>query len=163
MRTVRITKVVLALSIGIWGLTGLIGNLIGVLDIHAEVVRVTSMAGVPEGEGPPWRTSNALVAWMGVLAIVLGKLAATIGGLGGGVLMARQWNGTDTAFVASKQLAIAGCGLAFALTFASFTVFAESVFFMFYDNNLAGAAELAFRFSASFALATLFIAQNEPG
>lgn len=162
MRAIRITKVILALSIGVWGLSGLIGNLVSAQEIHAEVVRVTSMAGVPEGEGPPWRTSNSVIAWFGVLAIVLGKVAATVGGLGGGVLMAREWQGTAADFEASKSLAIAGCGLAFALSFAAFTVFAESVFFMFYDRELVGAAELAFRFSASFALATLFIAQGEP-
>lgn len=161
MTLIRAAKIIIALAVGLWGLTGLMGNLFGALEVYSDVERVTSMAQVPEGEGPPWGTSSAFVVWMGVLAIILGKVAAIIAGIGG-VLMAINLRANDTAFKDAKRLAVAGCGLAFAINFATFTIFAESIFFMFYTTNLTAVGELAFRFTASFALATLFIAQDEP-
>ena len=74
--------------------------------------------------------------------------------------MLRHLNSKSDDFHKSKSWAIAGCGMAFALTFFSFTIVAESGFFMFYSSSEAGA--LAFRLSGSFALVALFVAQPEP-
>lgn len=161
MKLIRLAKIILAISIGIWGLVGLVGNLTGLMDVYGYVKSVTSMAGVPDGVGPPWATSNPIIVWLGVLAIVLGKVAGVICGWGG-IQMVRHWKSPAADFNKAKQFAVAGCGLAFALNFAAFTVFAESVFFMFYAGDIAASGELAFRFFASFALAALFIAQNDP-
>ncbi len=158
----RYVKIFLVLSIGIWGLLGTIGNLSSLPDIYAEVREVTTMSGVPEGVGPPWRTANPLVVWAGVAVIVLGKIAALIGGGFGSAIMLRHVNDTPANFRKSKWLAIAGCGLAFGLLILSFTIIAESAFFMFYNLRYEGAAALAFRLAGSFALITLFVAQAEP-
>lgn len=161
MTLLRMAKIIVALAIGLWGLVGLMGNLVGIMDVYLDVERVTSMAQVPEGEGPPWGTSNPFVVWAGVLAIVLGKAAAVICGVGG-VMMVRRVSSSPEEFAQAKKLAVAGAGLAFAINFVAFTIFAESVFFMFYAGNLASVGPLAFRFTASFALATLFLMQVEP-
>lgn len=162
MKTVRLVKVFLVLSVGIWGLLGTVGNLSSLPDVYDTVREVTSMSGVPEGVGPPWRTSSPFVVWTGVAAIVLGKLAALIGGGFGGLAMLRCVNAPAIDFERSKKWAIVGCGLAFGLMVFSFTIIAEGAFFMFYDPRYEGAAALAFRFAGSFALITLFVAQSEP-
>jgi predicted small integral membrane protein len=120
------------------------------------------MAGVPEGVGPPWRTTNPLVVWAGVAVIVLGKLAALLGGLAGGALMLRQVRAPAAEFHRAKQWAVAGCAFAFGLMFFGFTVVAEAAFWMFFDPGQQGTGALAFRFAASLALVALFVAQPEP-
>lgn len=162
MEIVRFVKVFLVLCVGLWGLLGTVGNLSNLSDVYNEVREVTMMSGVPEGVGPPWRTENPLVVWAGVIAIVLGKLAALIGGGYGGLQMLKHVNATPADFAKSKKWAVAGCGLAFALMFFSFTIIAETAFFMFYTPIYEGAAALAFRLAGSFALITLFVAQPEP-
>ena len=162
MKIVRLVKVFLVFSVGIWGLLGTVGNLTGLPEVYDAVLEVTTMSGVPEGVGPPWRTESPFVVWTGVIAIVLGKIAALIGGGFGGALMLRHVNAPSNEFEKSKKWAVAGCGLAFGLLILSFTIFAEGTFFMFYNPRLEGAAALAFRFAGSFALITLFVAQSEP-
>ena len=161
MTIIRYVKIFLVLAVGFWGLTGVIGNLSHLSEVYDTVREVTSMSGVPEGVGPPWRTSNALVVWLGVATIVLGKVAAVMGGVGG-VAMWRNVSASPSDFNSSKKWAIAGCGLAFGLLMFGFTIAAESTFFMFFNAKLAGAGELAFRFAGSFALVALFVAQPEP-
>lgn len=104
MKTMRYVKIFLVLSIGIWGLLGTIGNLSSLPDIYAEVREVTTMSGVPEGVGPPWRTANPLVVWAGVAVIVLGKIAALIGGGFGSAIMLRHVNDTPANFRYASQL-----------------------------------------------------------
>ena len=94
---------------------------------------------------------------------MLGKIAALAGGGFGGAVLLKNINAPAAEFNKAKTWAVAGCGLAFGLMFFSFTVMGESAFFMFFDPAHGGAAALAFRFSASFALITLFVAQPEPG
>lgn len=162
MEIVRYVKVFLVISVGIWGLIGTVGNLSGISDVYSAVRDVTTMSGVPEGVGPPWKTANPFVVWAGVVAIVLGKLAALVGGGFGGGMMLRHVNAPSVEFERSKKWAVAGCGLAAGLLIFSFTIVAEAAFFMFYDPRYVGAAEIAFRFAGSFALITLFVAQSEP-
>ena len=157
---IRLVKIFLVLSVGLWGLIGAVGNLSGLPETYTAVEQVTTMSGVPDGVGPPWRTDNAAVVWLGVVVIVLGKLAALAGGVGG-VHMLKHVKSSADEFAKSKTWAVAGCSMAFALMFFSFTVVAESAFFMFFSPE-AGAGALAFRFSGSFALIALFVAQPEP-
>lgn len=157
--TIRLIKALIALSVGLWGVIGLVGNLAGLSQTYEAVEAVTSMANVPEGVGPPWRTSSTLVVSLGAAVIVFGKLAAVIAGFGA-VSMLGSLGKTPEEFHRAKYWAVAGCGLAFALMFLGFTVMAESAFFMFYTPE-GGAGQLAFRFSASFALAALFISQRD--
>ncbi|MCH9672427.1 MAG: DUF2165 domain-containing protein, partial [Gammaproteobacteria bacterium] len=90
MEPVRYVKIFLVLSVGLWGLIGVIGNLSSLSDTYSEVAKVTSMSGVPEDFGPPWRTENPLIVWIGVLTIVLGKIAALVGGVFGGLVMLKN-------------------------------------------------------------------------
>jgi len=154
--------VLLVLFVGIWGLIGTVGNLSGLPDVYSTVREVTSMSGVPEGVGPPWRTSNPIIVWIGVATIVLGKIAALVGGGFGGVLMLRNFNAPAIDFEKAKKWAIAGIGLAFGLLIFSFTIIAEGTFSMFYNPRFEEAGALAFRFAGSFALITLFVAMPEP-
>ncbi|MDJ0907971.1 MAG: DUF2165 family protein [Woeseiaceae bacterium] len=158
MKAVRYVKIFLVLTVGFWGLIGTFGNLAGMSDVYNEVLKVTSMASVPEGAGPPWRTSSPIVVWLGYTFILLGKVVALVGGAWGGVLLLKHVNAPAADFNRAKSVAIAGCGAAFALMFFTFTVFGESVFFMFFDPLHSGAAALAFRLAGSFALVALFVA-----
>ena len=158
----RWLKIGLVLAVGFWGLIGTIGNLSSLPDVYDEVRQVTMMSDVPDGIGPPWRTGSPVVVWIGVVAIVLGKLVALVGGGFGGARMLRHVGAPTSEFQRSKTWAVAGCGAAFALMFLSFTLIAESAFFMFYNPRYVGAAELAFRLGGSFALVALFVAQPEP-
>ena len=158
---IRLVKVFLVLSVGLWGLIGTVGNLSGLAETYESVKQVTTMSGVPEGVGPPWRTASPIVVGAGVVAIVLGKLSALLGGAGG-ILMLKNVQSSPEDFDKSKPLAVVGCALAFALMFFSFMVVAESAFFIFY-SPAAPAGELAFRYAASFALIALLVAQPEPG
>ncbi len=162
MIAIRYVKIFMVLSVGVWGLIGTFGNLAGLSDVYNEVLKVTSMAAIPEDFGPPWRTGNPVIVWLGVLFIVLGKVAALVGGGYGGAVMLKHVSAPAEQFSKAKTWAVAGCGLAFGLMFFSFTVMGESAFFMFYDAVHAGAAALAFRFAGSFALIALFVAQPEP-
>ncbi len=157
--TIRLIKALIALSVGVWGVIGLVGNLAGLPQTYETVEAITSMSGVPEGVGPPWRTSNVLVVSLGTAVIVMGKLAAVLAGVGA-IFMLRSISKPPEEFHKSKHWAVVGCGLAFALMFLGFTVMAESAFFMFYTPE-GGAGQLAFRFSASFALAALFISHRD--
>ena len=161
MKAVRYVKIFLVLTVGFWGLIGTFGNLAGMSDVYDEVLKVTSMQSVPVGAGPPWRTSSPIVVWLGYTFILLGKIAALVGGAWGGAVMLKHVNAPASDFNRAKSVAIAGCGAAFALMFFTFTVFGESVFFMFFDPMHSGAAALAFRFGGSFALIALFVAQPD--
>ncbi len=162
MKLLRWVKILLVLTVGVWGLIGTVGNLSGLSEVYDAVRHVTTMTGIPEDVGPPWRTDNPLVVWIGVAAIVLGKIAALAGGGIGGVTMLRNVNSSSDKFRKSKTWAVAGCGAAFALMFFSFTIMAESAFFMFFSPQYVGAGELAFRLGGSLALVALFVAQAEP-
>ena len=125
-------------------LIGVVGNLAGLPETYDAVRQVTSMANIPVGVGPPWRTSSPIVIIPGVISIVLGKFAAVLCGAGG-ILMLKNIRASADDFLRSKKLAVAGAGLAFALTFFSFTVIAESAVFSFYGPE-GGVGALAFRY-----------------
>ena len=158
---VRYTKVFLVFCVAFWGLIGTVGNLSDIQSVYDAVRDVTSMEGIPEGFGPPWRTTNPIVVWIGVLFIVLGKLTALIGAGYGAVRMFKCANGTAQDFAAAKQWAIAGCAATFGLLILSFTIIAEGAFFMFVSPSHSEAAAIAFRFAGSFALITIFVAMPD--
>lgn len=158
---VRYVKLFLIAAIGFWGMIGVITNLLALPQTYNEVYSVTTMSGVPEGVGPPWRTANPLVIWGGILLIVLSKVAAMVGGGVGGAMMMKNIHASPTDFNRSKKWAIAGCGLAFGLMCINFTLIAESAFFMSFNEQLSSAGEFAFRLTGSLALMTLFVAQPE--
>jgi len=155
----RLIKISIALAIGLWGLVGLLGNLVSLSDTYSDVLKITSMANVPAGEGPPWGTDSPIIVGFGVLSIVLGKAAAVLCGWGG-VQMIRALNAASDDFTSASYWAYTGAIGAFLMMFFSFTLMAESVFFMFYTPS-APAGELAFRFAASFALAALILRQKD--
>ena len=157
----RFAKIFLVFAAAVWGLLGTIGNLADISTVYEQVREVTTMSGIPEGVGPPWRTANPVVVSIGVLAIVLAKVAALTAGVGG-VHMLKNVNAGTAEFERSKKLAVAGCAVAFGLIYLSFTVAAEGAFFMFYSPRFADAGELAFRLSGSLGLIAIFVAQREP-
>ncbi len=158
---VRYTKIFLVLCIGFWGLLGTIGNLSDIQGVYDTVQSVASMSSVPEGVGPPWRTTSSVVTWAGVLLIVLGKVTALIGGGYGGAVMLKHVNASAEDFARAKRWAVAGCGATFGLLILSFTIIAESAFFMFFSPQYGSAGELAFRLSGSFGLIAIFVALPE--
>lgn len=158
---IRWTKILLIALVSLWGVFGLLGNLLK-LDAAYEMVRTTtSMPGFEPGTAPPWATENPIVVGLGVLLIVLGKLLPAVLCGWGTVRMARARNDEAGDWQRSKSLAITGCGLAVAGLFLGWTVIGEFVFMMFRDAGLVQAADAAFRYGGFIALIGIFVAQRE--
>ena len=159
---VRYVKIFLVFCIGLFGLAGLVSNLLAIPAIYGSVETVASMVRVPEPLRQPWQTTSPVVVWAGVLLIIVGKIAAVLGGCVGGAIMLKHVNASREEFEKAKKWAVAGCALTFGLLIFSFTVIGEGGFFMYYSEQLEGAAAFAFRLAGSFALITIFLALPEP-
>ncbi|MEM1432907.1 MAG: DUF2165 family protein [Pseudomonadota bacterium] len=159
----RITKVLLTLAVSAWGYVGALFNLLdwsGTLD---AVQRATSMSTFNQGASAWQATANPLLIWIGALFILLSKLAAAMLCLIGA---GRMWRAraTDSAtFEASKDLALAGCGVALLMLFGGFIVVAESYFELWRSDALRGPVlESAFRYAACIAAIGLYVGMREP-
>lgn len=157
----RYLKVLLVLLVALWGLIGVIGNLANLDFTYESVKSVTTMPHFDSGEGPPWKTDNPIIVWLGVAVIVGGKLAAAVFCGWGVFLMLRTARAGGDAFRKARQWALLGCGLAVASLFGGFTVFGESAFLMFRDPGTEHAAAAAFRYGGFIALIMIFIGQED--
>lgn len=156
------TKILLVVTVALWGLVGAHGNLTDWDGTTGAVGAVTSMASF-EGGAESWKaTSNPAVIWLGALFIMLSKLAA-------GVLCSvgawRMWQarGADAAaFVAAKQIALAGCAVAVIMLFGGFIVIAESWFELWRSDGFGGEVlQAAFRYGGFIALIALFVGMKD--
>ena len=158
----RILKVVLVLTVCLWGYVGALFNIIDWSGTLGSVSAATSMATF-EGGADAWQaTSSPLVIWIGALFIMLSKLAAgilcTIGAL-------KMWQarGSDaTAFNAAKEFALAGCAVAMIMLFGGFVVVAETWFELWRSDVMLGPVlESAFRYGGMITLIALFVATRD--
>ena len=159
----RIMKILLILSVALWGLLGAFGNLTDWSGTIGAVSATTSMSTF-EGGGDNWRaTTNPAVIFAGALSIMLSKAVA-----GGMCLLGalRMWTARadDAAvFAKAKIFALAGCAVAVFMLFVGFSVIAEGWFELWRSDAMhAPVLAPAFRYGGMIALIALFVgAKNE--
>lgn len=155
----RSAKILLILSVALWGLVGAFHNVADWNGTMSAVGAATSMA-MFEGGADSWQaTSNSAVVWMGALFIVLSKISAA-GMCSIGALAMWQARSSDSAaFASAKQFALTGCAIAIFMLFVGFIVIAESWFELWRSDAMRGPVlESAFRYGGMIALIAIFVA-----
>jgi predicted small integral membrane protein len=158
----RITKILLAASVALWGLLGAFGNVANWAATTGAVAAVTSMSTFPGGAERWQATSNPAVILAGALFILLGKLVA-------GLLCAagawRMWVAREedaATFGKPKTLVLSGCAVAMFMLFVGFSVIGEGWFELWRSDALREqAGEPAFRYGAMIALIGLFVGMRD--
>ncbi len=110
---------------------------------------------------PPFATTNTVVIWLGALSIVAGKVGALVLCSIGAFQMTKAIGAGPDQFQLSKRFAIIGCGVAVAMLYGSFIVFAESLFMMWQTPMGQTSALGAFRYGGFIALIMIFVAMKE--
>ncbi len=154
----RTTKIILVITVILWGLIGGVHNLLDWQGTLGAVTAATSMSTF-EGGTESWQaTTNTAVVWAGALFIMLSKLAAA-GLCAAGALQMWQARGAEAkVFAASKQLALAGCAVAVIMLFGGFIVIAESWFELWRSDAMRGMVlQSAFRYAGMIALIAMFV------
>ena len=157
----RIMKILLILSVAVFGLVGAFGNIDDWAGTKGAVAATTSMATF-EG-GASWRaTSNPAVILTGAVLIPLFK---TLGGL---LCLAGAWRmwsaraADAAAFAKAKTLALAGCMVLVFMLFAGWIVIAETWFELWRSDALRGPAlDAAFRYAGFIGLIALIVGARE--
>lgn len=158
----RSMKALLVLSIALWGLVGLLHNLLNWPGTLGAVTAATSMSTL-EGGADSWQaTSNPVLAWLGALFIAGSKAATAALCAAGALGMFRARRAAGDAFAAARRMALVGCGVAVFMLFTGFTVVAESWFELWRSEVLRGPVlESSLRYAAMIALIGLFVAAPE--
>lgn len=157
----RIVKILLALSVALWGLLGALGNLLAWNATTRAVAAVTSMSTFPGGPERWQATTNPAVILAGALFILVAKLACGALCLAGAWRMCKARAADAATFAKATTLALIGCGVAIFMLFTGFLVIGEGWFEMWRSDALREqAAEAAFRFGGMIALIALFIGKR---
>ncbi len=157
----KLVKIALVVAVCLWGAIGALGNVLDWESTQGSVAAVSSMTGF-EGGQDSWRaTSNTFVIFAGALSILSFKIiSATLCGLGA----YRMWcarSGSSDFFGASKQAALAGCGVAVFGLFLGWIVLGEQWFEMWRSPGLAEAGASAFRYAGFIGIIAVFVAMPE--
>jgi predicted small integral membrane protein len=157
---VRLSKIVLVLAVGVFGLLVGADNLFDYGTNYAFVTHVMDMDTIFPDSTLTWRsiTSPAVhqIAYAGIIAAELLSGALSVAGA------ARLWKlraEIAVDFNAGKGLAIAGLALGFLLWFGGFLVVGGEWFQMWQSKTWNG-QEAAFRFIACIGLVLIFL--NQP-
>lgn len=158
----RITKILLVVTVSLWGFVAAFQNIMGWNGTLGAVGAATSMATF-EGGADAWQaTSSPAVIWIGALFIVLLKLAAASLCAIGALNMWKARGGDADAFAAAKEYALAGCAVAVIMLFGGFIVVAESWFELWRSDTMRGPVlETAFRYGGMIALIGIFVSARE--
>ena len=158
----RTVKVMLILSVGIWGLIGALANLSNWDGVIEAVKKTTSMSTWQGGE-LDWRaTNNPMVIYLGAAMIPAAKILSGMLCVTGAWRMwcARKAGGLD--FERAKGLALAGCGIALLMLFAGWIVIADTWFQAWRSETLRDSAlGTAFRYAGFVGLIALFVAASD--
>ena len=158
----RITKIGLVLSVALWGILGVRGNIIDWKGTTGAVAAVTSMSTFAGGAGRWEATTNPAIILAGAVFIVLFKVTSALLCLAGAWRM-RQHRASDAeAFGRAKTLALAGCAVAVFGLFAGWTVIGEGWFEFWRSDALREAAGGgAFRYGGFIALIALMVGARD--
>jgi len=157
----RAMKIVLVLSVAVFGLVGAFGNIDDWAGTKGAVAATTSMATF-EG-GASWRaTSNPAVIVTGAVLIPLFKTIGALLCLAGAWLMWSARAAEAAAFAKAKTLALSGCMVFVFMLFAGWIVIAETWFELWRSDAMRSAAlESAFRYAGFIGLIALIVGARE--
>lgn len=155
----RTVKVMLILTVGIWGLIGALGNLSNWDGVIESVKKTTSMSTWQGGE-LNWRaTNNPMVIYLGAAMIPSAKILSGMLCVTGAWRMWSAKTAGGLAFERAKGLALAGCGIALLMLFAGWIVIADTWFQGWRSETLRDSAlGTAFRYAGFVGLIALFVA-----
>jgi predicted small integral membrane protein len=158
----RSIKILLVLSVALWGLLGAFGNVADWNGTTGAVAAVTSMSTF-EGGADSWQaTTNPAVIIAGALFIMLSKTIAGLLCLAGAWRMWVARAGNAAAFTKAKTLALTGCAVAIFMLFSGFIVIAEGWFELWRSDVMRGPVlSSAFRYGGMIALIALFIGARD--
>lgn len=158
----RKTKILLVVTVALWGLTGAFGNLTDWDGTLGAVGAVTSMTTF-EGGAESWKaTTNPAAQWLGALFIMLSKLATGVMCSMGAWRMWQAQSGDAASFAAAKEIALAGCAVTVIMLFGGFIVAAET-WFELWRSEVFGVAVLsaAFRYGGMIMLIAVFVGMKD--
>ena len=155
----RIVKIMLILTVGIWSFIGAFGNLDNWHGVVASVKSTTSMSTWPGGD-EDWRaTNNPILIYVGAAMIPVAKLLSGILCFAGARRMWSARAASGRAFELAKTLSLAGCGIALLMLFAGWIVIADTWFQGWRSETLRNSAlGTAFRYVGFVGLIALFVA-----
>ena len=158
---VRLSKAMLTLSAGIFGLLAGLDNIIDYETNFAFVRHVLSMdTTFPDG-GLRWRAlTGAWVHHAAYVAIIVSELAVGIVCVLGAWRIFAARARPAQSFNGAKATAIAGLAAGFVLYFFGFMVVGGEWFQMWQSQTWNG-QDAAFRFAASFGLILIFVAMED--
>jgi predicted small integral membrane protein len=158
----RITKILLVLSIAMWALLGALGNVVDWGGTTGAVEAVTSMSTFDPVPTSGRATSNPAVILLGALFITLLKIVT------GALCLFGVWQmwsarAADTVtFARAKTYALTGCGVAMFMLFAGWIVIAETWYELWRSpamlDPVLGAA---FRYCGMIGVIALFVGARE--
>jgi predicted small integral membrane protein len=158
----RNVKIILVGTVALWAFIGAFLNIHDWDGTTGAIIATTSMTTF-EGGAEDWRATSGLwVMWAGAVFIIALKLTAGLLCLAGALRMWAARKADATVFARSKELALAGCGVAMILLFVGWIVIAESWFELWRSDVLRDIAlQSAFRYGAMITLIALFVATGD--
>lgn len=143
----RIVKIMIMLSVGLFGAVGFMSNMLDFAPGHEQVRSVLSMEGAADTPGMKWRrVTSPLAVNLGFALIYLTKLTVAILCLFSGVQMFKHRNSDAKTFDNAKSCGMLACGIAAVAFFIGFIVIAES-FFEYWRVPILGVVTHDFAFS----------------
>ena len=158
----RTTKILLILTVVLWGGIGAIHNIVDWSGTTGAVAAATSMVTFDGGAESLQATSSPIIIWIGALFIMLSKVTASVMCIIGAE---RMWKarGSDSAiFAKAKEIALVGCAIAVIMLFGGFIVIAESWFELWRSDIMRGPVlESAFRYGGMITLIAIFVGARD--
>ena len=150
---IRLTKIVLILLVGLWGLISGIHNL---LDTGTGYKAVADVVGSDFVAG--WKAiESPLFIWLAFSIIPLAKFVTAFMCLPGGFRMWQARKAPAADFNQSKRLAVVGCAVSIAMLYGAFMVAAESYFGAWMSELGALALPVAFRYIGSIGIIMIYV------
>ncbi len=154
----RIMKILLVLSVAMWGLLGAFGNISDWSGTTGAVAAATSMSTF-DGGSDDWRaTTNPVVIIAGAVFIMLLKIITALLCLAGAWRMWTARTSDAAAFATAKTFALTGCAVAIFMLFTGWIVIAETWFELWRSDAMRDVAlGAAFRYCGMIGLIALFV------
>jgi predicted small integral membrane protein len=164
----RILKIVLMFSIGWWGLTGFMSNMVDFSHGLGQVHLVVSMTGEGANEAPgvEWRritspTMLTVLATLGFAFIYMSKLLTGLFCLYCSMQMFRARNADTRTFDESKEWGVLGCGISIVMLFLGFIVIATQ-YFAYWRVPILGVVAIEFAFFYLLSLMSFLLYLQSP-
>ncbi|NNC37939.1 MAG: DUF2165 family protein [Hyphomonadaceae bacterium] len=158
----RIVKILLILSVAMWGTLGAFGNFDDWEGTKGAVEATTSMVTFEESLAH-WRaTSNTVIIMIGAVLIPFLKLLTAALCFLGAWKMWGARKADAAVFHRASYWALTGCGVAMFMLFAGWIVIAETWFELWRSDVLRDASlQAAFRYCGMIGVIALFVGMRE--